>query len=78
MNQASTIEIPVEPATATALSDAPRRKAVGRLVDRPVRPGIDDPLTALFEKTAAEARKAGLTGLELEVELAAYNAERRD
>ena len=77
MNQASKIEIPVEPATAAALSDTRRREAVGRLVDRLVHPGADDPLTALLERTAAEAREAGLTEAEIEAELAAYNAERR-
>lgn len=77
MTQASKIEIPVEEATAVALSDARRREAVGRLVDRLVRPGADDPLIALFERTAAEAREAGLTEAEIEAELAAYNAERR-
>jgi len=78
MSEVSKIEIPVEPATAAALSDARRREAVGRLVDRLVRPGADDPLIALFERTAAEARQAGLTEAEIEAELAAYNAERRD
>lgn len=73
----SKIEIPVEEATATALLDARRLEAVGRLVDRLVRPGADDRLIALFERTAAEARKAGLSEAEIEAELAAYNAERR-
>lgn len=77
MTQVSKIEIPVEEATAAALSDARRREAVGRLVDRLVRPGADDPLIALFERTAQEAREAGLTEAEIEAELAAYNAERR-
>jgi hypothetical protein len=77
MTQVWKIEIPVEEATAAALSDARRREAVGRLVDRLVRPGADDPLIALFERTAAEAREAGLTEAEIEAELAAYNAERR-
>ncbi len=77
MNEVSKIEIRVEAATAAALSDARRREAVGRLVDRLVRPGADDPLIALFERTAAEARQAGLTEAEIEAELAAYNAERR-
>ena len=78
MNEVSKIEIPVEPATAAALSDARRREAVGRLVDRLVRPGADDPLIALFERMAMEAQQAGLTEAEIEAELAAYNAERRD
>jgi len=77
MSGASKIEIPVEEATAAALSDARRRKAVGRLVDRLVRPGADDSLIALFERTAAEAQEAGLTEAEIEAELAAHNAERR-
>ncbi|MBL6454806.1 hypothetical protein JMJ55_05685 [Belnapia sp. T6] len=78
MSQLSKIELPVQPATAAALSDARRREAVGRLVDRLVHPGADDPLIALLELTAAEAREAGLTEAEIEAELAAYNAERRD
>ena len=77
MNQNSKIEIPVEEATATALSDVRRREAVGRLIDRLVRPGADDPLIALFERTAGEAWSAGLTEAEIEAELAAYNAEHR-
>jgi len=77
MTQMSKIEIPVEEATAAALSDVRRREAVGRLVDRLVRPGSDDPLIALFGRTATEAREAGLTEPEIEAELAAYNAERR-
>ncbi len=73
----SKIEIPVAEATAAALSDARRREAVGRLVDRLVRPEGDDPLIVLFERTAAEAREAGLTEAEIDAELVAYNAERR-
>jgi hypothetical protein len=77
MGDATIIEIPVAPATATALADARRREAVGRLVDRLVQPGADDPLIALFERTATAAREAGLTEAEIDAELAAYNAERR-
>ncbi len=73
MSQTPKIAIPVEEATASALSDVRRRQAVGRLVDRLVRPGTDDLLIALFERIAAEARKAGLS----EAELVAYNAERQ-
>jgi hypothetical protein len=77
VNQVSKIEIPVEAATAAALSDARRRQAVGRLIDRLVRPGTDDPLIALFERTSADAHAADLTEDEINAELAAYNAERR-
>lgn len=77
MNQMSKIEVPVEEATAAALSSARRLEAVGRLIDRLVRPGADDPLVALLERIAAEAHGAGLTEDEINAELAAYNAERR-
>jgi hypothetical protein len=77
MNEIARIEIPVEPATAVALADARQREAVGRLVNRLVRPGADDPLIALFELTSRETREAGLTEAEIDAELEAYNAERR-
>jgi len=76
-NEVSKIEIIVEAATAAALSDARHRAAVGRLVDRLVRPGPDDPLIALFERTVAEAHGAGLTEADIDAELEVYNAERR-
>ncbi len=77
MTPVSKIEIPVSAATAAALSDARRREAVGRPVDRLVRPGADDPLVDLLERTAAEARATGLTEADIATELAAHNAERR-
>jgi hypothetical protein len=55
MNRLSQIKVPVEEATAAALSDARRLEAVGRLIDRLVRPGANDPLIALLERTSAEA-----------------------
>lgn len=42
-----------------------------------MRPGADDPSIALCERTASEAREAGLTAADIENELAAYSAERR-
>ncbi len=78
MTKVSTIEVPVQPETARALSDPRRLEAVGRLVDRLVRPGADDPLIALFQRMSAEAEVAGLTEADIDAELAAYNAERRD
>jgi hypothetical protein len=77
VNQIAKVEIPVEEATAAALSDARRREAVGRLIDRLVRPGADDPLSTLLERTATEAREAGLTEADIAAELTAHNAERR-
>ncbi|MFZ4410116.1 MAG: hypothetical protein ACOYOH_22410 [Paracraurococcus sp.] len=73
MNQTSKIELPVEAATAAALADGRRLEAVDRLV----RPGADDPLYALFERTAAEASAAGLTEAGIEAVLAAWKAERQ-
>jgi hypothetical protein len=77
MNQVTKVEIPVEAETAVALADTRRLEAVGRLVDRLVRPGADDPLSAVLERSAAEARAAGLTEADIAAELDAYNAERR-
>lgn len=77
MNQAPKIEIPVEASTGSALTDERRLATVGHLVDRLVRPGMNDPLIALFEVIAAEAREAGLPEAEIEAELAAYKAGRR-
>ena len=79
MSTAIRIEIPVTEETARRLGgDARRAEAVGRLVDRMVRPTQeDDPLAALLEAAARAAQAAGLTEEEIEAELAAYNAERR-
>ena len=78
MNQYTKIELAVDPQTAAALSDPHRLDAVARLVDRMVRPTAkDDPLAAMLESTAAEAREQGLGDDEIDAELAAYNLERR-
>lgn len=77
VTKVSTIEVPVQPETALALSDPRRLEAVGRLVDRLVRPGANDPLIALFHCMSAEAEAAGLTEADIDAELAAYSAERR-
>ncbi len=67
----------MEVATAAALSDMRRLHAVGRLIDRLVRHGSDDPLAPLPDRTAADACQTGLTPDALPLELAAYAAERR-
>jgi hypothetical protein len=77
MNETTKIEIPVEASTAAALVGSRQREAVGRLVDRLVRPGADDPLISMLAYTALAAREAGLTEAEIEAELVAYNAARR-
>lgn len=78
MNQVTTIQITVEPDTAQALTDQHRLAAVGRLIDRIVHPTRgDDPLAAVLDATARAAQDAGLTDEEIDAELTAYNAERR-
>ncbi len=77
MDQAAKIEIPVDAATAAALTNARRLEAVGRLVDRLVRPGAGDPLAVILGQTACEAQSAGFNAAEVEAELSAYNLERR-
>ena len=77
MTKASTVETPVQPKTALALSDPRRLEAIGRLVAPLVRPDADAPLIALFKRTSAEAEAAGLTETDIDAELTAYNAVRR-
>ncbi len=78
MSETVQVEIPVEPETARALDNPRRRQAVGRLVDRLVRPSReDDPLSALLNATRQAAREAGLTDADVDAELDAYRAERR-
>jgi hypothetical protein len=72
------VEIPVTPETAAALRDPRRAEAIGRMVDRIVRPiDGDDDLIAAFEATRTAARAAGLTDDDIDAELAAHRAERR-
>jgi hypothetical protein len=77
MNGLVKIEIAVDEATARALTDTHRLRAIGRLIDRMVRPGADDPLAAVLEATASDAKAAGLGDAEIDAELTVYNAERR-
>ncbi len=69
--------IPVTPETAEALTDSRRALAVGRLVDRMVRPVAgDDPLADVLRRTQEAARNNGLTDADIDAELAAFRAER--
>jgi hypothetical protein len=73
------IEIAVDEAAAEALKDADRRARVGRLVSQVARLYQGpDPLAVLLERTASMAQAGGLTDDEIDAELTAYNAERRD
>ena len=78
MDEVVKVEIPVEPETARALGDSRRIQAIGRLVDRMVRPARgDDPLVAILEATRRAAREARLTDKDIDDELDAYRAERQ-
>jgi hypothetical protein len=78
MDRTVDMTIPVEP-EAAALADARNREAVGRLVSRVLRPRFGpSPLAEAIAELKAEARAAGLTDTEIDAELAAYNAERRN
>jgi hypothetical protein len=73
------VTIPVEPEAAAALVDARNREAVGRLVSRVLRPRSGpSALAQAIKEMKADARTAGLTDADIDAELAAYNAERRD
>jgi len=73
------VTIPVEPEAAAALGDARNREAGGRLISRVFssRSG-PSPLAEAITALKAEVRQAGLTDAEIDTELTAYNAERRD
>jgi hypothetical protein len=73
------VAIPVEPEVAAALADARNREAVGRLVSRVLRPRSGTrPLADAIAEMKSEARAAGLSDADIDAELVAYNAERRD
>jgi hypothetical protein len=79
MDSTVDVTIPVEPEAAAALADARKRAAVGRLVSRVLRPRSGpSALAQAIAQLKAEARAAGLTDADIDAELAAYNAERRD
>jgi hypothetical protein len=73
------VSIPVEPDAAATLADARNRESVGRPVSRVLRPRSGpSKLRLAIAAMKAEARTAGLTDTDIDAELAAYNAERRD
>jgi hypothetical protein len=79
MDKTVDVMIPVEPEAAAALADARNRAAVGRLVSRVLRPGSGPtPLARAVAEMKAAAQLSGLSDAEIDAELAAYNAERRE
>jgi len=79
MNKTVDVTIPVQPETAAALADARNCEAVGRLGSRVLRPRAGpSPLARAIAELKAEARAAGLSNADIDAELVAYNADRRD
>ncbi len=79
MDDVVTIEIPVSSEAAAELADADRRAALGRYVSRMLHGAkARDLLAEAIAEAKAEARAAGLTDADIDAELAAYDAERRD
>jgi hypothetical protein len=79
MDRTVDVTIPVEPEAAAALADARNREAVGRLVSRVLKPRSGpSALAQAIAEMKADAMAAGLTDADIDAELAAYNAERRD
>ena len=79
MDKTVEVTIPVEAEAAAALTDARNREAVGRLVSRVLRPASGPtPLARAIAEMKEAATAAGLSDAEIDAELAAYNAERRD
>jgi hypothetical protein len=79
MDETVDVTIPVEPEAAAALVEARNREAIGRLVSRVLRPRAGPtPLAQAIAEMKAAARGAGLADADIDAELAAYNAERRD
>lgn len=74
------VEIEVTPEAAARLADPEELRRAGVLVSRMIgaRGTGDDPLVRLLRETQKAAEEAGLTEADVEAELAAYNAERRD
>jgi hypothetical protein len=79
MDKTVDVTIPIEREAAAALADARNRKAVGRLISRVLRPGCGPtPLAQAIAEMKADARAADLSDADIDAELAAYNAERRE
>jgi len=74
------VKLPVSAEAAALLREPERARRVGKLVSDMLRPSAPetDPLAVLIAEVKADARASGLTEAEIDAELAAYNAERRN
>ena len=79
MTKTVDVTIPVDSEAAEALKDDRNRRAIGRLVSRVLRTGSGRTrLAKAIAAMRAEARAAGLTDVDIDADLACYNAERRE
>jgi hypothetical protein len=79
MDRTVDVTIPVAAEAAAALADARNREEMDRLVSRVPRPRPGpSPLARAIAELKAEARAAGLSDMDIDAELAADNAGRRD
>jgi hypothetical protein len=79
MDNTIDVTIPVEPEAAVALADTRNREAAGRLISRVFNPHPGpSTLARAIAELKQEVRQAGLTDTDIDAELTAYNAERRD
>jgi hypothetical protein len=77
MSKTVDVTIPVEPEVAAAMADARNREAVGHLVSRVLRPRAGpSPLARAISDLKAEARRGGLSDMEIDTELAAHKNDR--
>lgn len=73
------VTIPVDERAAEMLRDPHNREVIGRYVSRVLFPSEQpSELAQAIAELKAEARAAGLTDEDIDAELAAYNAERRE
>ena len=78
MSETVPVILELDPETAAALGDPGTRARVERLIQRTVHLTGVDRLFTVMDETSTEARRRGLTNEILEVELEAYNVERRE
>ena len=78
MSRLVKVEIEVAPEVASMLQDDRRRRSVGRLVSRILKEDAEAAWNKLIVEIKRDARAAGLTDEDIDAELAAYNAERRN
>jgi hypothetical protein len=78
MDRTVDVTIPVGPEAVAELADARNHAAMGRLINRVLRPHSGpSPLARATAELKAETRGAGLGDADIDAELAAYNGTSR-